>query len=218
MLQTLIVDNKKIIIDKFRSPNGSYITSGLIYIDNDNDNDNKTISFYTINRQYEVPQVITTKQYEGNLEHPTRKVKSNALYVNKREMMEEILQYQQTKEVSEKLAHMFRLIAKKFSSHSWFFRYTYREDMISQAVMMMLKKVDKFNINYPNADPFNYFSSIAYNEFRQMIKKENKTQLARENLRQYIWVDICTDENLEYNDDSTQLNNYMKDNDDISSD
>jgi len=205
MFQTLILDGNIVILDKLIDSTGNFITSGVIHTDN-----NK-IEFHTINREY-APNIESnvSKPYEGNLEHPTRKVKCASVYLNKREMLEEIDIYHKTKEISERLANMFRIIAKKFSSHSWFYRYTYREDMMSQAVFMMLKKIDKFDLNYPSADPFAYFSSIAYNEFRQMIKKENKNSLARENFRQHIWADICNDENLEFEDDSEKLNTYSK--------
>lgn len=206
MLQTLILDGDICILDKLISSEGNYITSGIIHT-----SDKRKIEFHTVNRIYEPEQDINvSKPYEGNLEHPTRKVKSNSMYLNKREMLEEIQKYHETKEISERLANMFRIIAKKFSSHSWFYRYTYREDMMSQAVFMMLKKIDKFDLNYPSADPFAYFSSVAYNEFRQMIKKENKNLLARENFRQHVWTDICTEENLQVEDDSEKMNDYVK--------
>jgi chromatin segregation and condensation protein Rec8/ScpA/Scc1 (kleisin family) len=138
-----------------------------------------------------------------------KKVKSNDTYLNKRDMYEELVEYNKTKVISERLAKMFQTLARKFSTHSWFFRYTYREDMIADAVSKMVEKVSNFDLNHPSADPFAYFTRIAYCQFRQMIKKENRQTQTREEYRAEVWAEQCITEDMLEEPKEIDLNSHM---------
>ena len=82
------------------------------------------------------------------------------------------------------LALCFLKIAENLSHKSNFIRYTYREEMVMDAVENCLKAVENYNINAatrsgkPNA--FAYFTQIIWYAFLRRIAKEKKQQEIKE--------------------------------------
>jgi DNA-directed RNA polymerase specialized sigma24 family protein len=122
--------------------------------------------------------------------------KDHELYISKKEMMDELIKYNDSKVISEELGEMFLKIAKRYTSKPNFSGYSYRKDMISEAVYRMCDQVDKFDINHPSANPFAYFTQVAHNQILLLLNKEKKHRIAKENYRQKIWEDLCHDEHL----------------------
>ena len=127
-----------------------------------------------------------------------QKKKKNAHYVNNKEMVAELRQYKKTGIISEELGTMFRKIATRFATKGNFAGYTYKDDMISAATARMVSQIHKFDpyrSEAPNA--FSYFTQIALNEFRAMLKKEKKQTEVKTNFREKIWEDICLEEMIQ---------------------
>ena len=86
--------------------------------------------------------------------------------------------------VTNYLAECFLKIAENLSHKSNFIRYTYREEMVMDAVENCLKAVENYNINAttrsgkPNA--FAYFTQIIWYAFLRRIAKEKKQQEIKE--------------------------------------
>tara|TARA_R110000868_G_scaffold282471_2_gene542739 strand:+ start:4156 stop:4806 length:651 start_codon:yes stop_codon:yes gene_type:complete len=82
--------------------------------------------------------------------------------------------------VSNYVAHCFLKIAEGLSHKSNFIRYTYREEMVMDAVENCLKAIENYNIDaatrtgLPNA--FAYFTQISWFAFLRRIAKEKKQQ------------------------------------------
>ena len=80
--------------------------------------------------------------------------------------------------VTDYIASCFLKIAEGLSHKSNFIRYTYREEMVMDAVENCLKAIENYNINAttrtgkPNA--FAYFTQIIYYAFLRRIQKEKK--------------------------------------------
>jgi hypothetical protein len=125
---------------------------------------------------------------------PKAKTK-NTHYVNNQEFSANIVEYVKTineaREKSEELpvvtnylAECFLKIAENLSHKSNFIRYTYREEMVMDAVENCLKAVENYNINAatrsgkPNA--FAYFTQIIWYAFLRRIAKEKKQQEIKE--------------------------------------
>lgn len=78
------------------------------------------------------------------------------------------------------VAQCFLKIAEGLSHKSNFIRYTYREEMVMDAVENCLKAVTNYNIDAatrtgtPNA--FSYFTQICYYAFLRRLAKEKKQQ------------------------------------------
>lgn len=123
---------------------------------------------------------------------PAKKSKrDNEHYVNNREFSQAVLEYvlsvraaeKDSKEVpriTEYIGRCFLKIAEGLSHKPNFIRYTYREEMVMDAVENCIKAIMNYNIaattrtGYPNA--FAYFTQICYYAFIRRIMKEKKQQ------------------------------------------
>lgn len=95
-------------------------------------------------------------------------------YLNNKDLLEEIRIYKETGEQSERLGKMFLLLAKKYSERGNFAGYTYKDDMICEAILTCLKYMHNFDPTIENPNPFAYFSRIIHNSFLNFISKQKK--------------------------------------------
>jgi hypothetical protein len=101
---------------------------------------------------------------------PTDKEK---FYVNPVEFDNEIIEYYKTGNMSDSLAQMVSKIANKLSYAPNFINYTYREEMVGDGVIRMFKALTSKKYDHAKgSNPFSYFTRIAFNAFRNRIKKE----------------------------------------------
>lgn len=109
------------------------------------------------------------------------RVKKEEFYVEPKKFDEEIIKYYDSGILTDELADMVSKIAHKLSYASNFINYTYREDMVGDALIRMFKALmsQKYD-RVKGTNPFSYFTRIAFNAFRNRIKKEkhiNETHL-----------------------------------------
>ena len=118
------------------------------------------------------------------------KAPKEKFYVEPKKFDEEILKYYDTGDMSDELASMVSKIANKLSYASNFVNYTYREEMVGDGIVrmfkaLMAKKYDREK----GTNPFSYFTRIAFNAFRNRIKKEKHIHEAHEKYQQeYMMV------------------------------
>lgn len=105
--------------------------------------------------------------------------------------------------VTDYIARCFLKIAEGLSHKANFVRYTYREEMVMDAVENCLKAVENYNIDKatrtgkPNA--FAYFTQITWYAFLRRIAKEKKQQeiklkyLTETGLDQLVYEEINND-------------------------
>lgn len=127
---------------------------------------------------------------------PSKKIsarpkKEGEHYVNNKEFSQAVVDYvravkaaqAETKEVpriTEYIGRCFLRIAEGLSHKPNFIRYTYREEMVMDAVENCIKAIMNYNIEAatrtgsPNA--FAYFTQICYYAFLRRIMKEKKQQ------------------------------------------
>jgi hypothetical protein len=109
------------------------------------------------------------------------RVKKEEFYVEPKKFDEEIMRYYDSGILTDELADMVSKIAHKLSYASNFINYTYREDMVGDALIRMFKALmSKKYDRVKGTNPFSYFTRIAFNAFRNRIKKEkhiNETHL-----------------------------------------
>jgi len=94
-------------------------------------------------------------------------------YVEPKEFDQEIMNYYDSGKMSDKLADMVSKISHKLSYAPNFINYSYREEMVGDGVIRMMKALiaKKYN-REKGTNPFSYFTRIAFNAFRNRIKKE----------------------------------------------
>src|SRR5210317_739081 len=117
--------------------------------------------------------------------------KNKAHYVNNKEFSQAVFDYavearecrkkeKDLPKVTDYIAKCFIRIAEGLSHRPNFVRYTYREEMVMDAVENCLRAVGNYNIDTatrtgkPNA--FSYFTQICYFAFIRRITKEKRQQ------------------------------------------
>lgn len=112
-------------------------------------------------------------------------------YVNGREFEEAIKEYYSTDIITDYLGNSIRKISCGLSYASNFINYSFKEDMVSDAVLKMFQalKHKKFKLDQ-GFSPFSYFTTIAFHAFISRIKKEKKHHQAIEDYkeRQYTML------------------------------
>ena len=106
-----------------------------------------------------------------------KKADKDRYYVNPLEFDKEIGSYYDSGHMSDNLATMISNIANKLSYAPNFINYTFREEMVGDGIIRMFKalttkKYDHQKGATASAGPFSYFTRIAFNAFRNRIKKE----------------------------------------------
>lgn len=103
------------------------------------------------------------------------KGKKKENYVNPKEFFAQIKDYYENDNLCDELAESISKIATGLSYATNFINYTYKDEMVGDAVVKMITAVKhkKFNIE-SGSNPFSYFTTIAYHAFINRIKKEKK--------------------------------------------
>lgn len=74
-------------------------------------------------------------------------------------------------EICPKVLDSIMKICHKLATSGNFNGYSYKEDMVWAAIEKCFVYHKNFNVNKSD-NPFSYFTSVAYNVFRQILKKE----------------------------------------------
>lgn len=159
----------------------------------DNNDDLTKEELEDLNKDIEVEQPKTRRK---------RVKKGTKLYIDKNEMMDELIHYNKTGEISDVLCEMFLKLAVRYTSRPNLSGYTYREDFVGAGVLRMISQIDKFDINHEAKNPFAYFTQVVHNETMQVLNKEKKQRMIKEGLREKVWDEICSEEGFESNDKS----------------
>lgn len=107
--------------------------------------------------------------------------KTKRHYVNNKDFYDAIVVYKQKlKEDSETrvpdyVGQCIMAICTKLSTKPNFYGYSFRDEMIADAIENCIGAVDGFNPEKSN-NPFAYFTQIAWNAFIRRITKEKKQQ------------------------------------------
>ena len=103
------------------------------------------------------------------------KKRKDQFYVDPVKFKKEIELYYISGECNDFLAGCLNKIAEGLGYNPKFINYSYKEDMIGDALIKMFSalKRKKFNIE-SESSPFGYFTTIAFHAFINRIKKEKK--------------------------------------------
>jgi len=119
------------------------------------------------------------------------KPKDKPHYVNNKEFSQSVVDYCKSVQdasksgnerpiVTDYIASCFLKIAEGLSHKANFVRYTYREEMVMDAVENCLKAIENYDIDAAtrsgNPNAFAYFTQISWYAFLRRIQKEKKQQ------------------------------------------
>ena len=113
------------------------------------------------------------------VEEPKKKAKADKAkyYIIPKQFDDEIIKYYENGVISNELAQMIEKISNKLSFAPNFINYSYKDDMIGDAIIKMFKALIGKKYNHDKgSNPFSYFTRIAFNAFLCRIKKENHAQ------------------------------------------
>jgi len=104
------------------------------------------------------------------------KPKKTEYYIDPAVFKQQLVEYYKDSETNESvIAESINKIAHGLSYSSNFINYTYKDEMIGDAIVKMFTAVKnkKFNVD-SEYNPFSYFTTIAFHAFINRIKKEKK--------------------------------------------
>jgi len=136
--------------------------------------------------------IIQSLPIADEVEAPKKiKPKDKVHYVNSREFEDEIRNYYKTDVMTDKLCESINKIANGLSYAPNFLNYSYKEDMVGDAVVKMYSalKNKKFKIDC-GFSPFSYFTTIAFHAFINRIKKEKKHHEAINEYRDKVYTEL----------------------------
>ena len=116
-------------------------------------------------------------------------------YVNAKVFFEQIKTYYETDVLPDGLAESLHKIAVGLGYATNFINYSYKDEMIGDAVLKMWSalKNHKFNVETGNS-PFSYFTTIAYHAFINRIKKEKKYRETITKYQEEVYHDAITED------------------------
>ena len=95
-------------------------------------------------------------------------------YIRNEDLLKELKIYAETDVRTEELGKMFLLLAERYSDRGSFAGYSWKDDMICEAVLTCIKYMHNFDVTIDKPNPFAYFSRIIHNSFLNYISKQKK--------------------------------------------
>jgi hypothetical protein len=128
---------------------------------------------------------------ENNMNKIAAKVKKEKVhYVNAAEFESAIRKFYTSGILTAYLGESVSKIANGLSYAPNFLNYSYRDEMIGDAIVKMMTalKHKKFNLD-SGYSPFSYFTTIAFHAFINRIKKEKKHHETLEQYKEKMYTD-----------------------------
>lgn len=113
-----------------------------------------------------------------------RKAKSTSTrghYVTNAQLLEAIAEDKIAGKLSDKLAKYLYMIAERYSYSSSFGGYSFRDDMVSFAVVNLCANWHKFDPEKSD-NPFAFYTTAAYRSFLQYLADEKKQRDIRDQM------------------------------------
>ena len=127
------------------------------------------------------------------VKRPTTKFSKDEFYVDPARLKSEIELFYTTNHCTIELGEYLNKIAKGLSYSPSFINYTYKDEMIGDALVKMYAalKHKKYNIK-SDTNPFSYFTTIAFHAFINRIKREKKHHQTIEDYRDNQYAQMLT--------------------------
>ena len=130
------------------------------------------------------------------MESKKSKKDKKAHYVNGKEFTQDIRDYYSSgsDDVGDKLGESIFKIAKGLSYAPNFINYSYKDDMVGDAIVKMFSALrsKKFDIDSGN-NPFSYFTTIAFHAFINRIKKEKKQRQVVNDYQEMVYEELAAE-------------------------
>ena len=111
-------------------------------------------------------------------------------YVEPEVFKNQIMKYYKTNKFSNEVADSIYKIANRLAFAPNFINYTYREEMVGDAVVRMIEALTTQKFDPLKGNPFSYFTKIAFHAFCNRIKKEKKIREALTNYQNEVYSNV----------------------------
>jgi DNA-directed RNA polymerase specialized sigma subunit len=108
-------------------------------------------------------------------------VRNGKYYLTNESLLPAVLEAKEKNVLTDKLAAMLCLLTEKYSSRLNYYRYSYREDMVSYALMILCNNALKFDPE-KSSNPFSYYTTCIDRAFMQYLNEEKKQRNIRDTL------------------------------------
>lgn len=106
--------------------------------------------------------------------------------------------------ISEYIGQCIKHIAEKFSNHRWFNGYSYKEELVADAILVCVEKIDLFDPEI-SKNPFAYYTQTCYRAFQKRLKTERK----QDRVKKAIVKNIDIDDLFDYDHEVPGLENAV---------
>ncbi len=125
--------------------------------------------------------------------------RKNKHYVDSKKFALLIEEYYKTDILTDELAENVYKIASRLIYAPNFINYTYREDMVGDAIEKMLRALRNQKFKSEKGNAFSYFTKIAFNAFRNRIKKEKRIHEAILQYQEETYNQLVSEGYIPYN-------------------
>jgi len=127
-----------------------------------------------------------------------KKPNKKTYYVSPKEFLQLLKDYYESDNLVDELAESTYKIAVGLSYSPNFINYSYKDEMIGDAIVKMIAAVKnkKFNLE-STSNPFSYFTTIAYHAFINRIKKEKKYRETINAYQDQLYSDLDMNEPIQ---------------------
>lgn len=132
---------------------------------------------------------------KSTINKKTEKRKNSKNYLNNADLMKEIIKSRAQDKMTDELANMFKVLAKKYASKGRFVNYTYNEDLQAFALLTGVKVWRSFDPEKGN-NPFAYFTQVFKAAFLQYDNNERKQR----DIRDAKLIDLGSNPSYSYTD------------------
>src|SRR5574343_313413 len=126
-------------------------------------------------------------------------------YITNGRMLPEVIKSKEQGVISNELANMMIMLTKRYANRPCFYGYTYKEDMIAEALANLCQNALKFNPE-KSSNPFAYYTSCINNSFLQFLGTEKRHR----RIRDQLLVDIGENPSFNFQEESKQSQYELK--------
>ena len=112
---------------------------------------------------------------------PALKPRKRSMYLTNADLLKEVIHAKELGYITDKLARMFLLLTERYSRKVNFAGYSFREDMVSTALINLCANGLKFNPEKSN-NPFAFYTTAIHRSFLQYMADEKKHRNIRDDL------------------------------------
>lgn len=103
------------------------------------------------------------------------------IYLKQKDLLDEVIKCKEADVLSDKLAGMFMLLVDRISKKRNYIKYSYLQDMKSEALVSLVKSWRCFDPGYSNM-AFSYYTQTVENAFKAFLNKEKDHRDLRDTL------------------------------------